>query len=178
MLDAAAHLLGTRPDASVEEIAEAAGVSRQTVYAHFGSRDGLLRAVLDRITLAAVAALDAARLDEGSAADALVRYLDAGWDTVTRYPVLGHLLPEAADGELERHEPALDRLARLVRRGQDSGEFDRALSPDWLLAATFALGHAAGAEVTAGRADPEQARIALRRSVLRVFGVGEEPGTR
>jgi AcrR family transcriptional regulator len=32
ILDAASRVLGERPDASVEDIAKAAGISRQTVY--------------------------------------------------------------------------------------------------------------------------------------------------
>jgi AcrR family transcriptional regulator len=33
-------VLSAQPEASVEDIARAAGVSRQTVYAHFPSREG------------------------------------------------------------------------------------------------------------------------------------------
>src|SRR3954453_2738013 len=42
---AAGRLLCDDPDASVEVVAAAAGVSRATVYRHFGSRDGLVDAV-------------------------------------------------------------------------------------------------------------------------------------
>ncbi|MGR6999045.1 helix-turn-helix domain-containing protein [Yinghuangia aomiensis] len=39
ILDAARRLLGDRLDVGMEDIAAAAGVTRQTVYAHFPSRD-------------------------------------------------------------------------------------------------------------------------------------------
>lgn len=42
ILDAAAGVLAQRPQASIEEIAKAAGISRQTVYAHFPAREVLL----------------------------------------------------------------------------------------------------------------------------------------
>jgi AcrR family transcriptional regulator len=49
VLEAAWRLIGEREDAGVSllEIAEAAGVSRQTVYVNFGSRAGLLLAMVD-----------------------------------------------------------------------------------------------------------------------------------
>ncbi|MGH3112703.1 MAG: TetR/AcrR family transcriptional regulator, partial [Gaiellaceae bacterium] len=65
ILDAAIEVLSERPAASVEEIAGAAGVARQTVYAHYPSREALLQAVVDRALAETVAAIDAAEPDEG-----------------------------------------------------------------------------------------------------------------
>jgi hypothetical protein len=75
--------------------------------------------------------------------------------------------------ERDRHGPVFDRLERLVRRGQDAGDFDSRLSPAWLLATTVALGHAAGEQVGAGRMTAEDAANALKRSILRLFGANE-----
>lgn len=173
ILDAAIPLLGDRPDASMEDIAEAAGVTRQTVYAHFSSRDALLGAVVARVTEQVAAAIDAAELDRGSATDALVRFVDASWQTLERTPLLLRLpvVPVGPREELDRHEPITSRLAELIQRGQRAGEFDRDVSPQWLLAATIALGHAAGEQVSAGLMPVEVAGAAYRRSLLRVFGV-------
>ena len=173
ILDAAVLVLRERPEASVEDIARTAKVSRQTVYAHFSSRTSLLRAVIDRITTEAGAAMDAAELDHGPAAEALLRLLDVGWSNFERYP----FLLDGAPGDLsepemrELHQPVVDRLERLIRRGQDTGEFDRHLSPGWLLAAAVGLGRTAGDEIGAGRMSEEEAADALRRSILRLFGV-------
>ncbi|MFE0024464.1 TetR/AcrR family transcriptional regulator [Amycolatopsis sp. NPDC059021] len=175
VLDAAMTVLARRPDASVEDVAAASGVSRQTVYAHFSSRDALLSAVVEKITAEAVAVFDAARLDEGPAAEALLRFLDAGWRMFERYPLLQGLPSVDAETDRARHEPVLARLLGLVRRGQRSGEFDQGASPEWLLAATVALGHAAGEQVGAGRLTADAALAELRRSVLRVFGA-RKPG--
>ncbi len=171
VLDAAVAVLGQRPEASVEEIAAAAGVTRQTVYAHHPSRQALREAVIDRITEEFLAAVAAARLEEDTATEALVRWLDTAWRVMERYPLLLH--PSAAEGasdrSLERHLPVLDQLRRLVRRGQHAGEFDPDQPIDWLLAATVALGHAAGEEVAAGRMSARQAAEQLRTSVLRLY---------
>jgi AcrR family transcriptional regulator len=175
ILDAAIPLLGERPDASMEDIAEAAGVTRQTVYAHFSSRDALLGAVVARVTEQVAAAIDAAELDRGSATDALVRFVETSWQILERTPLLLRLpvVPVGPREELDRHEPITSRLAELIRRGQRGGEFDREMSPEWLLAATIALGHAAGEQVSAGLMPVEVAAAAYRRSLLRVFGVTE-----
>jgi AcrR family transcriptional regulator len=177
ILDAAILVFRQHSDASVEDIARAAGVSRQTVYAHFPSRQVLTAAVIKRVTDEIDAAMDAAGIDEGSAAEALVRLLDTTWQAIDRYPFLLQLDQEAMDAseERERHEPILDRLERLALRGQAGGEFERDLPASWLAAATVALGHAAGEEVSAGRMTAEVAAVVLRQSVLRVFGSAEAP---
>lgn len=172
ILEAAIAVLGRRPDASVEDVASAAGVTRQTVYAHFRSRDGLVGAVLDHATEETIAAVDGAALDDGPATDALLRFLGATWRVFERTPGLAHLAAQVADPVADdaRHEPISERLERLIRRGQRSAEFDRRLPVGWLVNATVALGHAAGEEVASGRMDARSAERTLRRSVLRLYG--------
>lgn len=178
ILDAAVQVLGQRPDASMEDIAKAAGVSRQTVYAHYPSRDALLGALLDRATTQVVAAIDTADLDHGPAAAALTRFLRIGWDAFEGDPFLLHLTGPAPSPEQDRdrHEPIMGRLEALFRRGQASGEFDPALPVNWLLAATLALGHAAGEEVRAGRMTTEEAFTTLQHSLPRLLGTGTPTG--
>lgn len=171
--DAAMKVLEARPGASIEELASEAGVSRQTVYAHFESRDALVEAVVQRALGETLAAIDAAELHQGSAAEALARLIAASWQTLERYPVLMELrTPMSAEEEHELHRPILDRLEQLVRRGQRTGEFDPDLPAAWLLAAFLSLGHAAAEEVRAGRMEAEEAGEALRVTVQRVFGAG------
>jgi AcrR family transcriptional regulator len=175
VLDAAVQVLGRHPDAKVEQIAAAAGVARQTVYAHYPSRPLLVAAVLDRITAEAVAALEAADVDGGTATEALLRWLDVAWRLFDRYALLLHPSVTAIDkADSDRqHAGVIAPLERLIRRGQAAGEFDGALSPAWLVSATIALGHAAGGEVAAGRMTTAQAAEALRHGILRVYGARE-----
>ncbi|MFG2496923.1 TetR/AcrR family transcriptional regulator [Streptomyces sp. NPDC048441] len=180
ILDAAVQLLNAEPDASMEGIAKAAGVTRQTVYAHFPSREQLLTAVLDRVTEEAVAAMDAVDPDSGPAADALLRLLDATARTAGRYPVLLRTIdspPVSPLDDHERHAPVAERLKRVIQRGQETGEFDSHLSPDWLVTVTIKLGHAAAGEVDTGRMPDAEATEALRISLLRVLGATAPPAT-
>lgn len=164
ILEAAVRLFSRQPDARLAAVAAEAGVTRQTVYAHFATREDLVLAVVERVARESDAAVAAAALDEGPAAQALGRLLELGFGTLEAHPVL--LLAPGAG----RHGAVAERLAALVRRGQAAGEFDAALDPGWGAAAVIALGHAAGAEIAADRLPAGDARTAVRVAALRVLG--------
>ncbi|MBB5918154.1 AcrR family transcriptional regulator [Nocardia transvalensis] len=172
ILDAAARILNEHPDASVETIAADAGVTRQTVYAHFPSRERLLVAVLDRLNELTAAAMDAANPDEGPAVEALLRVIDAATKESTRYPTLLQridALPVTAQEDRARHTPIADRIERVIRRGQDTGEFDTTLPTPWLVTTTIHLAHAASAEHTTGHMTPTAATHAFTTTLTRIL---------
>jgi AcrR family transcriptional regulator len=169
---AARTVLGERANASMEEIAAAAGVTRQTVYAHFPSRDALVLAVIDAVRTEGLATIAAAGLDALPPAEALHTLLTMSWELLGRSAVL--LEPMLA--RLPRVKPEAPRsgvdllIERIVRRGQRSGDFDRALSVDWLVRATHTLAHAAAEQVITGRLRPARAATLLETSILRLYG--------
>lgn len=176
ILDAARIVLGERFDASMEEVATRAGVTRQTVYAHFPSRDALIAALIEAAAAEYLGALDAAGLDTAPPADALAQFLDIGWGLLRRYPLLFN--PTAAQirpNSNDPHDAVPPRLERLIRRGQRRGDFDRSLSAAWLVAAVIGLQHAAAAEVAAGRLTTRKAADLCRESTLRLCGSGDRP---
>ena len=175
ILKAATDTLNTNPGASVEDIARAAGVSRQTVYAHFPTREALLDALIEHATAEVTAAFDTAGLDDLPPAAALVRLLDAGWQVTARYPFAWHLPAVSPEQDAGRHAPVLDRMLDLIRRGQDSGDLDATLPPGWLLTASLALGRAAEEEVKTGRMTIEDATHAMHYSLLRLLGLADSP---
>jgi AcrR family transcriptional regulator len=171
VLEAAIAVLGQQADASIEDIAAAAGVVRQTVYAHFPSRTALLAAVVDHLTAETANALDALDLTTPPPGQALRRWLETSWAIVQRYPVLLSPLiagPAAQADEHDRHRPVTAHLGELVRRGRRAGVFEVRSSEHWIISAVIALGHAAGQQVTAGRMSPDEAGAAYRDSVLRL----------
>ena len=157
----------------MEDIARAAGVSRQTVYAHFPTREALLDAIIEHATAEVTAAFDATGLDSLPPAAALVRLLDAGWQVTARYPFVWHLPAVSASQDASRHAPVLDRMLELIQRGQEGGDLDATLPPGWLLTASLALGRAAEQEVKAGRMTIEEATHAVHHSFLRLLGVAD-----
>jgi AcrR family transcriptional regulator len=171
-MKAARRVLGERPEASLEEIAKAAGVARQTIYAHDLSREALIRAVQRRALDQIIAILDAAHLDQGPPEQALERLLDACWAAANENQIFDiPAVPTNAEEEYERHLPLLRRLDKLVERGQRVGVFDRRLPAHWLEAAFIGLAHAAGAEVITERMDSTAALDALERSTWRIYGI-------
>lgn len=75
ILDAAAQAFAERGlEAPMEEIARRAGVSKQTIYNHYGCKDDLLRALFDRRRETIIEPLQAAHEDE-SLEDRLAAYL-------------------------------------------------------------------------------------------------------
>lgn len=127
-LDAARELLRDRPwsDVTMADVADAAGVSRQTLYNAFGSRDELAQAFVlhdaDRF-LDAVAATIAAHRDDPERALTLAFDLflqAAGEDPLVRAVVFegdGDLLRLATTQGKPLVERAAERLADLVLGG-------------------------------------------------------------
>lgn len=174
ILNAARTILGERPDASMEDIATAAGVTRQTVYAHFASRDALITALIHVVGAETLATIESARLDTARPADALERFLDICWDLIRRYPyLLGAVLTQTPPGSNDPHHAATARLEQLIQRGQNSGDFDRALPATWLADATLGLARAAVEQVAAGRLTAAKAAAMLLESTLRLCGAAD-----
>lgn len=172
LVTAAIQVLAARPEASMAEIARAAGVTRQTAYVHFGSREALLTAVRDELSRRALAVLDAADLGTGRPAEALVRFLDAVGTLLAEQTAFAPADDDAA-ADAARHLPIEQRLVDLISRGRACGDFTTDLETGWLVAATITLGHAADQEIRGGRLDAKGAARAYRASVLRLYGVGQ-----
>jgi TetR/AcrR family transcriptional regulator, mexCD-oprJ operon repressor len=168
ILDAGLACLGSRADASVAEVARAAGVGRVTLYGHFPSRQALTDAVLAHAIDKANTALDAVAIDDGPASEALARLIGSSWRIVDQHrALLAAAHRDLPPSRIRRHhDRAMARVDRLVGRGQADGDFRTDLPRSWLVATFYSLMHAAAEEVDAGRLDPAQAPDVLVATIL------------
>ncbi|MER6092020.1 TetR/AcrR family transcriptional regulator [Streptomyces bluensis] len=176
VLRSAAALLTRKSTATMDEVAKAAGISRATLHRHFAGRDALVRALESLGIEECESALDAARLDEGPAGDAvrrLVRELE---------PAAGLLAflygeNQLFEGESQNEGWArLDaRIAALFRRGQDSGEFRIDLTPAWLTEALYGLIASGAWAVLDGRVAPKDFQFMIVELMLGGALRREEP---
>jgi AcrR family transcriptional regulator len=128
ILEAAARLLAEDSRATIQRIADEAGVVRLTVYRRYGNRDALRRAIFETAAAETRQALDALDTAAGDPVEVLRGLVVAMAATAARYPLLSvgtDLQPMPGD----RHRPTPPPVSRalhrtilaLVRRGQREG---------------------------------------------------------
>lgn len=176
ILEAAARLLVVDRGASMERIAEAAGVGRTTLHRHFRSREALVRAIALNAVEECEVALRKARLEEGpSAREATERLFEALIPVGERYHFL---LAEAQledDPELKAAEGRIDAPIRaLIERGKRDGTFRAEVPSAWILHAMGALLFAAWEGVRDGELAPRDTTRLVTETLL--FGVAGENG--
>jgi AcrR family transcriptional regulator len=167
ILDAAVRCLAVDPDASIGDIAQAAGVGRVTLYGHFKTRADLIDAVLDRTVAQADAALET--LDtSGDPRQALTRLVEASWQIVYQFRAVHRaaqreLPPERIRGS---HDRIMRRVQSIIERGQRAGTFRDDLPKKWLVTTAIGLMHTAAEESTAGRLDAKDATRIIASTTL------------
>ncbi len=171
ILDGAERLLARNAQMSMSSVAAEAGVSRQTLYAHFPDRERLLGAVVERSVQRWVAATEQVEPHRGPALEALERLIEVGWQEISRSSHIARVASEELDPEAVRRAHALGAalLRRLVKRGRREGSFRRDVPVDWLVSAFFGLIHTARDDVSAGRLTSRTALQALSRTVPDLF---------
>ncbi|MFI1162933.1 TetR/AcrR family transcriptional regulator [Streptomyces sp. NPDC020801] len=129
ILDVALAELLHDPDASMDQIARAAGVVRRTVYGHFPSREALISTLVDDAVHALAAAHAAGREGVEDPAEAVARSVLAVWHIADRYRLLVALAQRTVtmQGIRERLAPVRASAAQLLQRGLDQGAFSSAL---------------------------------------------------
>lgn len=150
---AAARHLALAPAASMQELAQAAGISRATLFRRFPSRAALTAELCEAAVQAYVQAVDEAAPEDGAPPQALGRVVDTLGRLASVVGLLGlQPLSEHVEASLlARTAQTEERLRRLVRRGQESGDFRVAVDPEWFLAMMTWLMVGAADSVRLGR---------------------------
>lgn len=126
---AAYGLSGARVDA----IAERTATSKGMIYYHFGSKEGLYVAVLDRIYADIRHAEAGLELDALSPVDALRRYVEHSFDFHADHPHFSRIISfenindaryvRMCEGIGARNHSVIDTLGTLIARGLASDDF-------------------------------------------------------
>ncbi len=171
LLSAAERLLARNEPVSMSSVASEAGISRQTLYAHFPDREQLLGAVVERAVRRWIAATEHVEPERGTASEALVRLIEIGWHEISRSAHIARIASQELDPEAVRsaHEDGVALIRRLARRGRRDGSFRKDVPEEWLVSAFFGLIHTARDDVNAGRLSERAALRALLRTVPDVF---------
>jgi TetR/AcrR family transcriptional repressor of mexCD-oprJ operon len=176
ILEAATESLSRNPDASVSEIAKAAGVGRVTLYGHFPNRADLVDAAFAHAIENGHAALEAVDLS-GDPRQALARLIDSSWHLVDRFRSLliaaQSVLPPGRIRAL--HAGPAERVQGLIERGQAEDVFRSDLPVSWLVGTMHSVMHSAADEINAGRVATGQAADFITATVLAAFTPPGQP---
>jgi AcrR family transcriptional regulator len=168
ILDAATRCLRDDPHVTMTAIAQAAGVGRVTLYAHFPSREALVTEVVARSIAEIDPTLEAAVADDRPADLVFRDLIRSAWQGVDQAGRFLGAVQHTLDPQQlrDQHAPALARIEQLVARGRREGVFRTDLPLPWLMTTTYALFHAAAEDIEAGRLRVEDAAKVLEATLL------------
>jgi len=159
ILDVALDAFGTRgyEATSLDALAAELGITKQTILYWFGSKDGVLEAVVDRSALALAGALEAALAAAEPDEDRVEVVMRTVFRFAVRRPALLGLLREVnrlgtdtADHLAQRIAPLIERAAEFLGAEMDAGALRRS-DPRVLLLLIYATVVGVATEVEAQR---------------------------
>ncbi len=173
ILRAAAAVYSASPSATIEQVAQAAGVSRATLFRHFSDRDDLVQSAGRECLANLDRALESASLGRGNSRSRMLRLLEvligAGleWRFVLAFgDLLDHPAVEKAAAKLDRHfEP-------VIKAAMREGLLREDLPEAWFREAFDALVFASWSVVERGKVARSDAPALLLRTLLDGFGLG------
>ncbi|MFF8940110.1 TetR/AcrR family transcriptional regulator [Streptomyces paradoxus] len=179
ILDVALAELLRDPDASMDQIARAAGVVRRTVYGHFPSREVLISTLVDEAVQALSAADAAGREGVRDPAEAVARSVLSVWAIADRYRLLIALAQRTVtmQGIRERLAPVRQESIGLLQRGLDENVFSSALPAPALAYVHEQMLFAVMEAVNDGLLAPEEAGRCAAVTVLTAAGVPASEAT-
>ncbi|WP_158252763.1 TetR/AcrR family transcriptional regulator [Cryobacterium sp. N21] len=139
LLAAAADVLARDPDSSMADVAQAASLTRATLYRHFSNRPTLLKAIQAEALTRASETLHACRLDDGSALEVLQRVISALGKHGMRFRIILMKASDASPRFLTQRDQVLAPVVEVVKRGQLEGDIRADLPPEWIVTAMASL---------------------------------------
>lgn len=171
LLRAATSTWAADPSASLDAIAQAAGVGRATLHRHFSSRAELMRSVaLDGIG-ALSSTLDAARLTERPPAEALEALINLLVPFGERLHFLLVAVDLGGNSEVAAAEECVDApIRRVLDRAAEAGLLRAEVPKAWRFRALESLLYASWIAVASGEIARLDAPGLVRDAFIRGFG--------
>ncbi|MFD4469380.1 TetR/AcrR family transcriptional regulator [Rhodococcus sp. NPDC058505] len=174
IIEAAIAEFAANPDASMDDVARAAGVVRRTVYGHFPNREALVQGIADEASAALVSLLDGLPdlPDRPDLTTALLALLS--WPVGDRFRVLLTFARRELGEERIRDllVPARAPSLAIIERGQADGVFSRYLPAPVLVALSEAIALAMFEEANRGAVTDSGESFAVASLVL--LGIAPE----
>jgi len=180
ILDGALLSFGTRgyDGTSLDALAVAVGIRKQTILHHFGSKEGLLGALIDRSAAELSVTLEQALAAAGPGFERVEALVRAVFRLAARRPELLGLLrevsrlgPPAAGRLTEALDPFVDRARRFLEAEMDRGAM-RPQDPRLLILSAYSTVIGVATEVEVLRAvgmEPTARSLIRRRNELLAF---------
>jgi len=155
----------------MQEIADVAGVGRTTLHRHFPGRRDLMRAITLDALEECEAAIGAARMGEGTAAEVVARLAGGLVPIGERFHFLLYEAELEEDPEIQAADARVTGpVGELVERGRREGTFRPDVPAAWILDAFEALVYAAWEGVHKGRLAPLDAPRLVTGTLLSGLG--------
>jgi len=153
MLCSIAAVLTDQPRLTMEQVANAIGISRATLHRLFPSRDAVIEEIAALALARSAQAIDTVALDVGPADEVLRRLVDSFFPNAELYLFLHRTEQQcsASHGHDDEWAPHEARIRALFRRGQEEGTLRIDMPVQWMLDSLGALLFAAAEAVRAGR---------------------------
>jgi AcrR family transcriptional regulator len=168
VLDAAVMLLAQRPQATMQEVADASGLGRTTVYRHFPRRQDLINALFDEVLTAAAETVHDALRSAASARELLCELGPRIIAIGDRYRFLDSN-PELRERALTPNNDVRNPLESYLAGAQQRGEIRGDVPVAWIMTTLRGLGVVAMVEVNAGRMSKEDAGRHLGETCASAF---------
>jgi AcrR family transcriptional regulator len=171
VLDAAVALLAQRPQATMQEVADASGLGRTTVYRHFPRRQDLIDALFEEVLREAAETVEDALRNASSARELLCELGPRIIAIGDRYRFLdAH--PDLRERALSPQNDDANPLEAYLNKAQARGEVRRDLPVAWMLTTLRGLGVVAMVEINAGRMTVDEAGQHLGETCASAFTAG------
>jgi len=138
ILVAAERTLGRNPAATMEQIAEAAGVARTTIHRHFANRETLFEAMVTGALEDFSGAVEAARPETAPPLIALHQATANVLQVKRDWRFAFHGLPDSPENTQVKTDIA-QRCITMLQRGQKEGLIDPDADLDWVRRVYYAL---------------------------------------